>query len=218
METSERKLYYSRYPWYYGIFHWFVHYFLTIMLVAISGIVIIPIFLPYTLFGIYMKNNIVDHFIVIVISSLIDLDHLPILKKFGFRRYLFAEKRIVTPLHNFFVLSVLAIISALSAIFISKALAVVIFSVALHLIWDMIEDVFIFRTTFRRWEKTWGLDAKDLEDAYNELIQFEALQPKKESRIKRISSKLRERGAKLKERIRRKKVAPVTQTPSSQTQ
>jgi hypothetical protein len=86
------------------------------------------------------------------------------------------------------------------AIFVSRFLAVVVFSIALHLIWDITEDVVMWRTSFRRWEKTCGLDTKDLEDAYNELLQYEAQQQKKESRIFRV----RKIGSKLKEKIRKK--------------
>jgi hypothetical protein len=39
----------------------------------------------------------------------------------------------------------------------------------LHLLWDIFEDVIVFKTSFRRWEKTWGLEAKQLEDLYKEL-------------------------------------------------
>lgn len=148
-----------------------------------------------------MKNNIFDHFLVIVISSLIDLDHLPVLKKFGFKKVIFAEKRIVTSLHNFFFLSFFSITSAFVAIFISKVLGILIFSLALHMIWDIVEDVVVFRTSFRRWEKTWGLDTKELEEAYNEFLQAESSQPKKESKIRRIKTI----GIHLRDRIRRKK-------------
>jgi hypothetical protein len=98
--------------------------------------------------------------------------------------------------------------------FVSRKVGVFLFLIVLHLIWDIFEDVVIFRTSFRRWEKTWGLNTQDLEEAYNELLQIEAQQPKKESRIKKIGAKLKERGGKLKEkgvrlreRIRRKKAA-----------
>ncbi|MFH0711147.1 MAG: hypothetical protein V1944_01060 [Candidatus Aenigmatarchaeota archaeon] len=138
------------------------------MLVTLSGIVIFPIFMPYTLFGYYLKNNIVDQFIVIVISSLIDLDHLPALKRFGAKKFKFVQKRYVAPLHNFFFLSLFSATSAFSALFLSKTMGVLFFAVALHLIWDIFEDVVIFKTSFRRWEKTWGLDTKQLEDSFKE--------------------------------------------------
>lgn len=182
-----------------------MHYTLTILFVAFAQISIFPIYLPYYLFGYYMQNNIVDIFFIIVISSLIDLDHIEFFKKFGVKKYVWAQKRLVSPLHNFFFLSLFAIASAFSALFVSKLLAIMIFSIVLHLLWDIFEDVFIFRSSFRRWEKTWGLDKGDMEKTYNEFLQIEAQQPKKEPRIKKLESKLKEKGYALRERIRRKK-------------
>jgi len=200
------------YSWSYGIFHWFVHYLLTVMLWWASGIVIFPFYITTTLFGNLWQPHIVDYFVVIVISSLVDLDHLFVLKKFGFKKYIWAENsmkskitRIVSPLHNFFFLSTLSILSAFMALFVSQFVAVLLFAVVLHILWDIFEDVFIFRTSFRKWEKTWGLDKKDLELTYNDIMQMQAEQPKKESRI----SKVKKIGSKLKEKIKRKKEVPV---------
>jgi len=176
-----------KYTFIYGIFHWFIHYFLVVMLVTFSGIEIFPVYLPFTLFGIYFKNNIIDHAIFILITSFIDLDHLPVLKKFGAKRVLFAQKRLVSPLHNFFFLSVTALISGFSALFISKVIAVLFFSLALHMIWDIFEDVVIFKTSFRRWERTWGLNTKELEQSYNdfvnEFVQTTPTESKNESKM-----------------------------------
>jgi hypothetical protein len=166
------------YSWAYGVFHWAVHYVLVVMLVEFSGVVIIPNSLSYTLFSIRINNRILDYIIVIVFTSIIDLDHLQVLMKFGFRNYIWAQKRLVSPLHNFFFLSALGTASAFSAIFISKTIAVVIFAVVTHLLWDMLEDVFIFRTSFRRWERTWGLNTKDIQETYNKLFQSESEQKK----------------------------------------
>ncbi len=148
------------YSWGYGIFHWFIHYVLAWALVMVSGFSFHP-------------SNFGDMTIMFVATSLIDLDHLTVLKKFGVKRYLFSEKRLVMPLHNFFFLSVFAMASAISAIFLSRNLAILLLAPILHIAWDVAEDVFIFRTSFRRWEKTWGLDTKDMEDAYNEILENE---------------------------------------------
>jgi hypothetical protein len=168
-----------RYTWGYAIFHWFIHYFLTIMLVTFSGIVIFPIFLPYTLFGFYMADNIVDHLVIIVISSLPDLDHLPALRKFGRKKYMKVEKRYVAPLHNFFFLAAFSVAASFSLLFISKVMGVLFFAIALHLLWDILEDILIFKISFRRWEKTWGLDRHAMDDLYKELVEGES--PQKEN-------------------------------------
>jgi hypothetical protein len=178
-----------------------MHYSLTWLIVASSGIVIFPIFIPYTLFGIDIKANVVDHFVAMVICSLIDLDHIPAFKKFGPRKYILAEKRFPSPLHNFFFLSIFSILSAFTAIFISKIIGILIFTIVLHMLWDIFEDVFIFRTSYRRWEKTWGLNKKDMEEIYNEILKIEPEQVKKESKF----SKIRRIGYKIKNKIRTKK-------------
>lgn len=192
----------KNYSWSYGIFHWLIHYVITIALLAVANITILPasLSIPFSSLGLPFTGNFLDVLLVIIISSLIDLDHIEFLKKFGFKKYVWAEKRLIAPLHNFFFLSVLSIASASAALFVSKAAGVILFSVVLHVIWDIFEDVVIFRTSFRRWEKTWGLNTKDLEDAYNELLQYEAQQPKKESRISRV----KKIGSKLKEKIKKK--------------
>ena len=200
------------YSWSYGIFHWFVHYVLATLLWWASGLAVFPITVPVDLFGIIFQFNIADYFMVFAISSLIDLDHVFALRKFGFKRYIWTEKRVVAPLHNFFFLSVLSSLAAFSAIFISPVISVLLLAVVLHIIWDISEDVFIFRTSFRRWEKTWGLKKEDLEQSYNELMQIEATQPKKEPRltkVRKLGAQIRLRQQKLNERIRRKKKAPL---------
>jgi len=188
------------YTWLYGIFHWFVHYSMTILIVLYSGIVVIPFFIPVDFFGATFSINIIDIILACTLATIIDLDHLPVLKKFGFNKVVFAQKRLVSPLHNFFFLSFTSILSAFMAIFISKEIGVLVFVLIVHLLWDIFEDVFIFRTGFRRWEKTWGLNKEDMEKTYNELLQIEASRPPPEPRMKKISRKLRERSNRLKER------------------
>lgn len=193
------------YTWGYGIFHWFIHYVLALLVLVISNIHIFPIYLQLTLFGNVFLINYADIFIVCLITTLIDVDHLAVVFKLGFRRVVFAQKRLVSPLHNFFFFSLFSIITAIIAIFISKGLAVLFFLIPLHMVWDVAEDVFIFKASFRRWEKTWGLSTKDLEDAYNELMNMPP-EPKRESRIRKVGTKLKERGSKIRERIRSKKL------------
>lgn len=159
------------YTWKYGIFHWFVHYFLTWTIIVGSGTHIFPVILPLDLFGTVFQVNVLDIFLGCLITTVIDIDHLPIVFKFGFRRVVFGQKRMVQPLHNFFFLAFFSILAAIFALFLSKDIAVFIFIIALHMIWDIAEDVLMFKTSFRRWEKTWGLDTKDLQIAYNELLQ-----------------------------------------------
>ena len=193
------------YTWVYGIFHWFIHYVLAWLIIVIGNIHIFPIVLPINLFGTVFQVNYIDIFVVCLITTIIDVDHLAVVFKLGFKRVVFAQKRLIEPFHNFFFLSFFSVLAAIIALFISKELATFIFLIPLHMIWDIIEDVFVFKTSFRRWEKTWGLSTKDLEDAYNELMQMPP-EPKKESRIRKIGLNLKERGSKIKERIKTKKL------------
>lgn len=161
-----------RYTWFYGVFHWFVHYLLAIGLVWSANFHLVDITIPYTLFVYVLNANVVDYFIIFLATSLIDLDHLTVYKKFGRRGiFVFAAKRIPYPLHNFFFLGLFASISAFTAIFGLKILSILIFAPVLHMVWDIFEDAFIFRTSYRKWEKTWGLKTKDLEKMWKDMQQ-----------------------------------------------
>lgn len=161
----------NNYSYRYGVFHWLIHYLLIILLVEASEFILVEDYTYYDFFGISIGIGILNYIIPLLITSLIDLDHLQVLMKFGPKNYVHAQKRLVSPLHNFFFLSFFSIVSAFSAIFISRVLAILTFTFVVHLLWDMFEDVFIFRTSFRRWEKTWGLNKKDIEEAYKTLVQ-----------------------------------------------
>lgn len=160
-----------KYSWLYGIFHWFMHYLLSVVLLAYANITVIPIYFDLNLFGSVLSVNVLDYVLIIIITTLIDIDHIPVFKKFGVRKYMLAQKRLVSPLHNFFVLSIFSIATAFLAIYVSMTAAVFTFAIVVHLIWDIVEDVLIFGATFRRWEKTWGINSKDIEDAYDTLVK-----------------------------------------------
>src|SRR3990170_5810540 len=182
-----------KYSWPYGVFHWLVHYSLTVVLLIASGIAIFPISVPFEIFG-YEIQISVGHIVALLITFLIDIDHISVFRKFGIGKLMFAQKRLISPLHNFFSLSLFAIISAFVSIFFSRELGLLFFVIVVHMLWDIFEDVFIFRTSFRRWERTWGLNKKDIEDAYNELLQGEPpVQEKKESRIGKAVSRFKDR-------------------------
>jgi hypothetical protein len=84
--------------------------------------------------------------------------------------------------------------SAMAAIFFSKDAGVLLFVIVAHMLWDIAEDVFMFQVSFRRWERTWGLNKKDLQDTYNELIKLEPIidpaQEKKQSLLGRMVSRI----------------------------
>ncbi|MBS3055736.1 MAG: hypothetical protein J4452_04595 [Candidatus Aenigmarchaeota archaeon] len=177
-----------RYSWSYGIFHWFVHYSLTILFLAIVDIKIFPNFFPFNFFtygftivDYHSTGNILDILSVLFVSSLVDFDHLPALRFFGRKKYIHEEKRYVAPLHNFFFLAVFSIAASFSLLFFSKVMGVLFFSIVLHMMWDILEDVLVFKVNFRKWEKTWGINIKEMEDTYNELTKPET--PKKDETL-----------------------------------
>ena len=60
-------------------------------------------------------------------------------------------------------------------------MGVLFFSIVLHMMWDILEDVLVFKVNFRKWEKTWGINIKEMEDTYNELTKPET--PKKDETL-----------------------------------
>jgi hypothetical protein len=184
------------YTWYYGLFHWAIHFLLTILIIWTSGIEIFPLYAFITIYGREFSVNIVDYLVAILITMLIDLDHITVWRKVGIKRVVHVQKKLISPVHNFFFLSFFSILAAISSLFLSKVAGVLLFVIVAHMLWDIYEDVFIFQVSFRRWEKTWGLNKKDLEDAYNDLPKIEPIidapQEKKKSRIATLALKIRE--------------------------
>ena len=159
-----------KYTFFYGIFHWFVHYLSVIGIVWGFNFHLVNIIIPFQLFGYTLNANVVDYIIIGLLMSLIDFDHLAVLRKFGRKGILaFAMQRITYPLHNFFFISLFAAVSAFAAIAGLKSLAVMIFTPVVHMAWDIFEDASIFRISYRKWEKTWGLKKKDLEKIWNDI-------------------------------------------------
>ncbi len=159
-----------KYTWRYGIFHWIVHYLLAIAFVWISDLHLVNIIIPINVGGYVLRANVVDHFLFIVITSLIDLDHLVVYRTFGKKGiFAFARKRITYPIHNFFVFGLFAATSAFTAIMGLKVLAIFLFAPILHMAWDIFEDTFIFKASYKKWEKTWGLKKKEIEQMWRDM-------------------------------------------------
>ncbi len=159
-----------RYTWSYGIFHWFVHYLVVIAFVWSSNFHLVNFIVPLNLFGYVLQANVVDYLLIGFISSLIDLDHLAVYRAFGRKGiFAFATKRITYPLHNFFFIGLFAGISAFTAIYGLRTISIILFTPVLHMAWDMFEDTFVFRTSYRKWEKTWGLKTKELKELWKDM-------------------------------------------------
>lgn len=165
-----------KYTFSYGVFHWFIHYVFSSLLVAKSNFYLIDIFIPipsYLASFLGIPNNqlnIVDYFLVAVATSLIDLDHLLVFKKFGKRGiFSFAQYRIAYPLHNFLFFSVFSFLAAIAFVFRLRIIGVLLLAPVIHILWDMFEDAIIFKTRFKKWTKTWGISSKELEEIWKEL-------------------------------------------------
>ncbi len=158
------------YTWRYGIFHWLIHYAIAYALVWLFDFHLVNFIIPVTVLGYTFYANIIDHLIFYVAVSIVDLDHLPIFRKFGVRGiFFFGAKRISLTLHNFFILCLFASVSAFTALVGIKPLAILLFGPVAHMAWDMFEDAFVFRVSYRKWEKTWGLKTKELQQMWEEM-------------------------------------------------
>ena len=177
-----------RYSFSYGLFHWIMHYFLVSLLVWVTNFHLLNVVVPLNLVNLVAPVNLIpfnipsfivpvypiDLFMIYTLTTFVDWDHIIVYKKFGRKGiFKFAQKRITYPLHNFFFLSVFGIAAAFSAILFSRTLAIILLVPVVHLLWDMLEDVFIFRTTYRKWEKTWGIGSKELEETWKEWERYE---------------------------------------------
>jgi hypothetical protein len=183
----------------YGTFHWLFHFFLASLLVWVTGFhltntivtfdllnFIIPIKLLHINTSYITQLNFGDLLIVYAITAIIDADHLKVYKRWGRKGlFRFAQSRITYPLHNFFSLSIFGILAAFSAVLFSRELAILLLVPVIHMLWDMFEDVFIFRSTYRKWEKTWGIGSKELEDMWKELEKIEKEMKQQDSLIRK---------------------------------
>lgn len=124
----------------YAIFHASIHFLL-------------PVAIAY-----FLRLDFFQFIIVLIGSIIIDLDHLPLLKKHGIGGlfYLRAVQEFGKPrrytFHNFVTL---VIFSLGSFLFLQPGLymlGIFSLSIALHLLWDFFEDVAIFRMSIKHWK------------------------------------------------------------------
>ncbi len=161
----------------YVLFHWFIH-FLSIHLLAFYTDFVLfgTYFIRFDFFGMDVNLPIFDYLILYVVAIVIDFDHLKVLKRYGIEGILtFARQRIQYPLHNFFFLSVFSLASAFTAIAGFQHISVLLLVPAIHMIWDMIEDIVVFKTSYRKWERTWGINTKELENLWADIKKLEEI-------------------------------------------
>jgi len=159
----------------YSIVHWSVHIVIASLLVFFTNFTLFgTYYLNFDIYGTKVTYHILDYFFIYAVTIIVDLDHLRVLKRYGIEGLLkFAHKRIQYPFHNFFFIAFLSLAAAMVAMADIKWLAVILLAPVLHLLWDMFEDVVIFKTSYRKWEKTWGIGSKDLENLWKEMEKVE---------------------------------------------
>lgn len=121
----------------YLLFHIFIHVFL-----------VASIFFVFQL-------NLLNLFLILLSSAVIDIDHTPFIAKHGFVHWFKtawkSDERRKYPLHNF-----QAIILSLFGSFLIFypelfGLGICSLSTALHLLWDFLEDIIILKVGTEHW-------------------------------------------------------------------
>jgi len=123
----------------YAFFHWSVHLLLVILI--------------YLIFNL----NWLNFLLVLLVAGLIDSDHIFMIRKSGgiinwaknSMKFHMPRKY---PLHNFLTI----IIFLIGSFFVFNqeffAIGICSLSVALHLLWDFIEDAFILKMGIKHWK------------------------------------------------------------------
>ncbi|MCS7105840.1 MAG: hypothetical protein NZ942_00785 [Candidatus Aenigmarchaeota archaeon] len=114
----------------YIIFHWFVHLFLALMLVA------------------WLRLELFFSLIVFLSTIAIDFDHLPITLKEGLKEILKFTKPRRYFFHNLLFLVFFILLTTLP---INFSLKLIFLSLVLHLSWDLFEDVLILKIGIKHW-------------------------------------------------------------------
>jgi hypothetical protein len=122
----------------YAFFHWFVHLLLAFTLAAL------------------VASNFSEYFLIFLFTFLIDLDHMPLIRKHGIfgTIWLRAVTEFKKPrkyfMHNIYFVFLLFLLVLVSFHF--KFFAWKIFlAILIHLLWDLFEDVIIFKMGIEHW-------------------------------------------------------------------
>jgi hypothetical protein len=101
-----------------------------------------------------LRLDFVQLLLVLLASAAVDLDHLPFIRKKGVKYWVKVWGNHIIksyPLHNFTMIVIFSIGSLFAFDQQLFLIGICSLSAALHLIWDLIEDVLIFRMGFRHW-------------------------------------------------------------------
>ena len=109
------------------------------------------------LIGLAFKLDAFGYFILFLSTALVDLDHLQLWIKQGMRGYLLLRsvaelgKPRKYAFHKLYILFIAGIAAAVLIYNNSLLPAVAFTAVALHLSWDLFEDMIIFKTGINHW-------------------------------------------------------------------
>jgi hypothetical protein len=122
----------------YALIHWLFH------------------FLPVILFYSLLKFSSSQLFVMLLSVVIIDVDHLPRIRKLSWKKWLKESTNFHIPrkycFHNFFSLFLFSILSLLILDQKYFLLGICSLLIGLHLLWDLLEDVFIFKMGYKHWK------------------------------------------------------------------
>lgn len=152
----------------YFAFHWFMHLFI-VHLIAFS--------FNFSLIGyrvkiLFFDFPIFDYIIMYIACMLVDLDHLIVFRKYGIEGIkVFSKVRIPYPFHNLFFISILLSVSLIFSHLEFKQISILLLSPLSNLIYDMLEDLILFKVSWKKWKRIWGIDSRSLEILFKEIKQ-----------------------------------------------
>lgn len=121
----------------YFLFHGFVHVFLVFLIFLV------------------LKLDFPRAFLAFLASALVDVDHIPFIKRNGVKRWIkvwSSHFHQAYPFHNFLSLILSSLLSFLVVLPETFIFGVCFLSVFLHLFWDFFEDVFILKMGIKHWK------------------------------------------------------------------
>ena len=141
----------------YYITHWFFH-------LSIATIIIL-------LINLYQTNKKILNLALFYFGViLIDIDHLPTFLKFGIKGIEVASRvRVNHFFHNLYFIVFLALLSIISYNYINKNLGFWLLAPLSNILYDFLEDMIIFKVSYKKWLTMKPVDKKTLERIIREL-------------------------------------------------
>lgn len=107
--------------------------------------------------GYFLNLNFSGYLIALLATFLIDLDHISLIRKYGIKGSIYLRtvlefsKPRKYPLHNIATIIVSGILTFTSFYHRFLFLGVVFLAVFLHMLWDLLEDVIVFKMGIKHW-------------------------------------------------------------------